>query len=968
MSNSLYRLQVGVVGVEPGIVFLESTDDESTIFSPGFINSVEQANNLDIKKGDFIFIKYENGTLQEIAIPEVDGNGVITLLPVAGDFNAGGPITGGQNVGGGVESFKDIAAGLMRFRTLVAGSNVTIVEGTDTITIDTPTPPGGVINDGQNLGAGEGVFATASGDNLQFKSLVAGANINLSASGTEITIEATSAAGGTITDGVNLGTGNGVFESAVGSDLRFKGLKSGDNITIVPDADSLTISASSLGGGDISNGINIGGGAEVFKEVVVPSMVFRTLVAGSNVTITENANDITIAASGGGGGGNFDYLNTWFLAENGDDSNDGHSVNTPKQTMAAVEAAFTDFRNKINILDAGTYPCNIFGNANAGYEIYIDAPDAVFTSDGGNPVFGVSGGTVLTVNCSAISGPNNGNVAIVIYGDVACNVSVNARNVFCSLGPVFACLLDNDQESLFSVNCGRFISQLGSPNSFSCVFYLDADYVSADFNTSSTAISADGKLFINTKIFEGNITGAGEVTGKLGGNAENPDVYVGAGFDLSDQSTIREIYPVEVKTASFELQSEDSNKLFLLDEDTPNIVVRLPAYADNPDLPIGFRAWFIQTGPVRAIFDTFDSIFTPNNYLYTSGRGALVQATLLELNGSDYVWGLSGDLAPNAGTTSVAIYVSKVNGSDVDGDGTLGNPYGSITQAMSVIGTPSIMTPVIVLDGETYEENVVIPEGNIALLGPEATVAAPIGDSIQITSSSGSNIINLFQVGSGGSANAISCTQTGTTAFLNIDKIEENIDISVTGVNLSINSRELDGDIAVASGSALTYITNTRTGSDSGAGSISGLYPGMPVLSAPPAVIPWTSWNYFVWAGGNLAWSQANAINGAPYSGGSTDYGDVDLIIPVDGNYRFSAAYITENNKAIMSITIDGVTQNIDMYSAGASGASYTWEQLLTAGTYPVNLNNLTKNPSSSDYQMLLFNNGVSVTRVGPLP
>lgn len=770
---------------------------------------------------------------------------------------------------------------------------------------------------------------------------------------------------GGVTGAVNLGSGQGLYAGVDGSDLEFKSLLGGNNVTLTANGTEVTINAA---GGGINSGVNLGTGTGVFASVSGDNLQFKSLKAGTNVNITSNTNEITINVAGGGGGGNFDYENTWFLAQNGNDSNDGHSINTPKLTMANVEASFTDFRNKINIIDAGTYPCNVFGNDNAGYEIYIDAPDAVFTSDGGNPVFGVNGGTVMTINCNAIAGPNNGNAAIVIYGDSPCNIAVNAKNVFCALGPIFACLLDDDQESLFSVNCSRFVSQLGTPNTFSCVFYLDADYVSADFNTSSTAISADGRLFINCKIFDGNITGAGQVTGKLGQDAEDPDIYVGAGFNLSDQSTIREIYPVEVKTASFELQSEDSNKLFLLDEDTPNIVVRLPAYSDNPDLPIGFRAWFIQTGPVRAIFDTFDSIFTPNNYVYSSGRGALVQATLLELNGTDYVWGLSGDLAPNAGNTSVALYVSKVNGSDVDGDGTFGNPYGSITQALSVIGTPTIMTPVIILDGETYEENVVIPEGNIALIGPEATVAAPIGDSIQITSSSGSNIINLFQVGSGGSANAISCTQTGTTAFLNIDKIEENIDISVTGVNLSINSKELDGDIAVVSGSAVTYITNTRSGTDSGAGSISGLYPGMPVLSAPMTVIPWTSWNYFVWAGGNLAWSQSNALNGSPYTGTSTDYGDADLIIPIDGNYRFSAAYITENNKAIMSITIDGVTQNIDMYSVGASGASYSWEQLLTAGTYQVNLNNLTKNPSSSDYQMLLFNNGLNVTRIGPLP
>lgn len=39
-----------------------------------------------------------------------------------------------------------------------------------------------------NLGTGQGIFASKSGTNLQFKSLVAGANVTLAANGTSITI------------------------------------------------------------------------------------------------------------------------------------------------------------------------------------------------------------------------------------------------------------------------------------------------------------------------------------------------------------------------------------------------------------------------------------------------------------------------------------------------------------------------------------------------------------------------------------------------------------------------------------------------------------------------------------------------------------------------------------------------------------------------------------------------------------
>lgn len=55
---------------------------------------------------------------------------------------------------------------------------------------------GGEVNDGANLGTGQGVFASKSGVNLQFKSLKAGTGVTISATGTEITINSTGGGGG----------------------------------------------------------------------------------------------------------------------------------------------------------------------------------------------------------------------------------------------------------------------------------------------------------------------------------------------------------------------------------------------------------------------------------------------------------------------------------------------------------------------------------------------------------------------------------------------------------------------------------------------------------------------------------------------------------------------------------------------------------------------------------------------------
>lgn len=58
------------------------------------------------------------------------------------------------------------------------------------------------------------------------------------------------------------------------------------------------------GSGGAGTFSNLGSGqGQVFKQVLVDDVQFRTLRAGSGVTITQDANEVTISASGGGGSG-----------------------------------------------------------------------------------------------------------------------------------------------------------------------------------------------------------------------------------------------------------------------------------------------------------------------------------------------------------------------------------------------------------------------------------------------------------------------------------------------------------------------------------------------------------------------------------------------------------------------------------------------------------------------------------------
>jgi hypothetical protein len=63
------------------------------------------------------------------------------------------------------------------------------------------------------------------------------------------------------------------------------------------------------GTGDITAGANVGTGAgQIFKDKTGTTLNFKRLIAGTNVTVTNGTNDVTIDSTGGGGGGTIDGL------------------------------------------------------------------------------------------------------------------------------------------------------------------------------------------------------------------------------------------------------------------------------------------------------------------------------------------------------------------------------------------------------------------------------------------------------------------------------------------------------------------------------------------------------------------------------------------------------------------------------------------------------------------------------------
>lgn len=94
----------------------------------------------------------------------------------------------------------------------------------------------------------------------------------------------------------NLGTGEGVFSSKSGVDLRFKSLIAGTNVSLSSTGNDITIN--SIGGsGEINTASNLGTGESVFKQKTGVNLEFKSLTAGAGIALTGNANDVQIAST-----------------------------------------------------------------------------------------------------------------------------------------------------------------------------------------------------------------------------------------------------------------------------------------------------------------------------------------------------------------------------------------------------------------------------------------------------------------------------------------------------------------------------------------------------------------------------------------------------------------------------------------------------------------------------------------------
>ena len=229
-----------------------------------------------------------------------------------------------------------------------AGSAVIIKDGVllsaaaSIIYLTTPATGGsGESNTASNVtsGGGIGLFKQKTGVDLEFKSLIAGTNITLTAGANDITIDA--AGGGTGDFSVTLDSSlstvtrtvaAGVTTFAVTHSLNTEDIQAevyrlsdketigwtivrtsvnviecsragsvADNLFRVVILKSGSSGGGGGGGGEVNTASNKGTGAgEVFKQKTGVDLELRTIKAGTNITVTNNADDITIDSTSSG--------------------------------------------------------------------------------------------------------------------------------------------------------------------------------------------------------------------------------------------------------------------------------------------------------------------------------------------------------------------------------------------------------------------------------------------------------------------------------------------------------------------------------------------------------------------------------------------------------------------------------------------------------------------------------------------
>jgi hypothetical protein len=796
MSFILNRVQVGQQGVVPGELLMQSTDDLATITSPGYLTTAD-----GILPSDIITCAYGHDfQLKQVFNPVFSGT-EITLSIIGG---------------------------------------------------------GGSINGAVNTGAGDGLLGV-SGSNITGKSLVAGANITLTPSGTDITIAATGSGGGTITGIADVGTGEGhISAGTAGSNVQVKTLHAGSNVVITEDSSSITIASTAANNG-LTTLSNLPGGEGIYASTVGTVAQLKSIAAGAGIDISASADTVIITNVGGGGGGNFIYENTYWLAKNGNDTNDGLSINTPKLTLLAIEGLLTTTPTVINIVDDGVYP--LPSTFTVSCPLLINAPGATIQWTG------AASGQMFYQNTFspliAFIGNIIANNVNIFTGFSSCIVTVtNIQGTPLRVWDdryVFA--PDGVPQAIFNIGSaadGSFKFGFSGEQVINCS-NLGTGQISSGLTGSQQAVEINayefGGLLSGAASYSVNVTNLLNTfnftsSGSLNLNVANSQIDVTTlpafnGFAaynpasalfpvnvfnndicLYNKSIVGETYNQIYTTPSTGSWSYTAGTQFgnvQLVVTNPNGTITLP---QNAGLIPGWRMTVIQvcsSGPIIQVYPgSNDTLWGQGGF---SGRtsGYLGQGRAEFIVGPSNGSGGIAWAAVNCFTSNllnqVNIFISQVNGNDSFADGTLDNQFATIGAAKAYLiatytANPTHGINLVITDDATYDENVDFTgTTNINFIGREAQVIyTGTGDAFTADSTM---LIALAGINATGGGNAIVYNGGPSNALVaNVDSVNNgNIVAGATGLILLQSFALLTG-ISSPAGGQIKYSTIFRSGVD----------------------------------------------------------------------------------------------------------------------------------------------------------
>lgn len=254
-------------------------------------------------------------------------------------------------------------------------------------------------------------------------------------------VEGTPSASGESNTSSNLGAGEGLASAKSGADLPFKSLLAGSNITLASDANTVTINSTASGGGETNTSSNVGTGTGIFKQKSGVDFQFKSLLSGNGVNISSASNEITLSAD-------LPYFNVTDYGATGDGSTDDTaSINN------AISAAVAETKGGVVFFPAGKFKITSAIGASGlasnkslifrglGEEIsniFADTTDAIevdFTAGGG---WDGDKAIIAIENMTISTNQSGGYTAVLLQSNTTSSVAPVKRVdnvVFCGTGP-----------------------------------------------------------------------------------------------------------------------------------------------------------------------------------------------------------------------------------------------------------------------------------------------------------------------------------------------------------------------------------------------------------------------------------------------------------------------------------------------------------------------------------------------------